>query len=108
MRSRTPIVVLTANGEVQTHEEAQVSVHDLNQFVTVQLLKEMSAVVSPDKLCKDHGYSHEWVSGEEPRLTKMGKSIISKTFNFVPLVPWLSVYYAITRIVGTRGISSMW
>ena len=37
-RSRTPTVVLTANGEVHTHEEAQVLVHDLNQFVTVQVL----------------------------------------------------------------------
>ena len=38
--SRTPTVVLTANG----HEEAQVFVHDLNQCVTVQLLEETSAV----------------------------------------------------------------
>ena len=37
-RSRTPTVVLTAHGEVQTHEEAQVFVHDLNLFVTMQLL----------------------------------------------------------------------
>ena len=27
-RSRTPTVVLTANGEVHTHEEAEVFVHD--------------------------------------------------------------------------------
>ena len=63
----------TANGEVHTHEEAQVSVLDLNQFVAVQLLEETRAVLSLGKLCKDHGYSHEWVSGQEPRLTKMGK-----------------------------------
>ena len=31
-------VVLTANEEVHTHEEAQVYVHDLNLFVTMQLL----------------------------------------------------------------------
>ena len=30
-RSRTPTVVLAANGEVQTHQEAQVFVHDLNR-----------------------------------------------------------------------------
>ena len=35
-RSRTLTVVLTANGEVHTNEEAQVYVHDLNLFVTVQ------------------------------------------------------------------------
>ena len=38
-RSRTPAVVLTATGEVHTHEEAQVFVHDLNPFVTVQLVE---------------------------------------------------------------------
>ena len=32
-RSRTPTVVLTANEEVHTHEEAQVFVHDLNRNV---------------------------------------------------------------------------
>ena len=44
-----------------------VFVHDLNQFVTVQLLEETPAVLSPGKLCKDHGYAYEWVSGQEPR-----------------------------------------
>ena len=67
-------------------------VHDLNQFVTVQLLEETLAVLTQGKLCKDHGYSCEWVSGQEPRLTKEGKSIICKTDNFVPrVVPGLSV-----------------
>ena len=42
-RSRNPTVVLTVNGEVHTHEEAQVFVHDLNQFVNVQLLEETPA-----------------------------------------------------------------
>ena len=45
-RCRTPTVVLTANGEVHTHEEAQVCVHDLNQLATVQLLEETPAVQS--------------------------------------------------------------
>ena len=91
-RSRTPTVVLTANGEVHTHEEAQVFVHDLNQFVTVQLLEDTPAVLSLGKLCKDHGYSYEWVSGQEPRSTKNGKSILCKTDNYEPLVvPGLSV-----------------
>ena len=89
---RSPNVVLTENGEVHTHEEAQLFVHDLNQFVTVQLLEETPAVFSQDKLCKDHGYSHEWVSSQGPRLTKNVKNTICKTDNFVPLVvPRLSV-----------------
>ena len=79
-----PDIVLTANGEVQTHEEAQVFVHDLNLIVTVQLLDETPAVLSLGKLCEDHGYSCEWVSGRKLRLTKDGKSIICKTDNFVP------------------------
>ena len=83
--------MLTADGEVHTHEEAQVFVHDLNQFVTVQQLEETPAVLSLGKLCEDHGYPYEWVSGQKPRLTPNGKSIICKTDNFVPLVaPGLS------------------
>ena len=38
--SRISTVVLAASGEVHTFEEAQVFVHDLSQFVTVQLLEE--------------------------------------------------------------------
>ena len=45
-KSSTHPVVLTARGEVQTHEEAQVFVHDLNLFVTVQFLDETLAVLS--------------------------------------------------------------
>ena len=66
--------------------------HDLNQFATVQLLEETPAVPSLDNLCKDHGYSDEWVSGQEPRLTKNGKMFSARQTNFVPLVvPVLSV-----------------
>ena len=59
----TQTVVLAANGEVRTNEEAQVYVHDLNLFVTVHLLEEALAVLSLGKLCEDHRYSYEWVSG---------------------------------------------
>ena len=52
-RSRTPTVVVTANGEVQTHEEAQVCVHDLGFFLTVQLLEDTSAVLSLGMLCEE-------------------------------------------------------
>ena len=58
-RSRNPTVVLAANGEVHTNEEAQENVHDLNLFVTGQLLEETLAVLSLGKLCEDHGYSEE-------------------------------------------------
>ena len=78
-RSRTSTVVLTANEEVQTHEEAQVFVHDLNLFVTVQLPDETLAVSSPGKLCEDHGYSYEWVSGRKPRLTSCRSRVIHQS-----------------------------
>ena len=66
--------------------------HDLNLFVTVQLLEETLAS-SLGKLCEDHGYSYEWVSGQKPRLVKDGKSIICKTESFVLAVPLLHRYH---------------
>ena len=53
--TENPYSDMTANGEVQINVGTQVSVHDLNLFVTVQLLNETPAVVSPGKLCEDHG-----------------------------------------------------
>ena len=73
-RSRTPSGVVTANGEVQTNEEAQVYVHDLGLFVTVQLLEDTLEVLSLGKLYEEHRYSYEWVSGQQPRLTKTERS----------------------------------
>ena len=72
-RSRTPTTVVTANGEVQNNEDAHVYVHDLGLFLTVQLLDDTPTVLSLGKLCKEHGYSYESASGQEPRLTKQGK-----------------------------------
>ena len=60
-KSRTLTVVMTANGKVQTNEEAQVYVHDLGLFATVHILEDTLAVPSLGKLCDEHGYSHEWV-----------------------------------------------
>ena len=71
---------------------------NLNLFVTVQLLEETSAVPSLGKLCEDHGYSDEWVSGHKPRLSKDGKKFICKTVNFVPLV--------VPRLSSISGASS--
>ena len=65
-RSRSPTTVITANGEVQTNEEATVHIHDLELFVTVQILDDTPAVVSLGRLCEEHGYSYEWTSGQKP------------------------------------------
>ena len=84
-RSKTPTTVVTANGEVQRNEEAQVYVQDLDLFVTVQLLEETPTVLSLGKLCSEHGCSYEWRNGETPQLTKDGKTITCTMHNFVPL-----------------------
>ena len=52
---QTPSVVLTANEDVHTDEEAQMFAHDFNLFVTVQILEATPAVLSQGKRCEDHG-----------------------------------------------------
>ena len=54
MRSRTSTTVATANWEVQTNEEAQVFVCDLDLFVTVKWLDDTPAVLSSGKICEDY------------------------------------------------------
>ena len=83
--------MVTANGEIQTNEKTQVYVLDLHIFVTVPLLEDTPAVLSLGKLCEEHGYTYEWPSGREQRLSKNGNQTICITENFVPLVvPGLS------------------
>ena len=68
--SRNLTTVIAANVEVQTDEEATVYVHELDLFVTVQILEDTPAVPSLGKLCEDHGYSYEWASGQKPHCVK--------------------------------------
>ena len=68
--SRCPTTVITANGEVQTHEEATVFVKELNVFLTKKGLEDTPAVLSLGELCDDHGYSYEWTNGQKPSLIK--------------------------------------
>ena len=70
--SRSPTTVMTANGEVQTREEATVYVKQLDLFVNVVLLEETPTVLSLEKLCEDHGYIYHWISGQEPHLIRNG------------------------------------
>ena len=55
---------------LQKNEEATVYVRELGLFVPVKLLNDTQAVLSLEKLCEDHGYSHEWTSGQKPHLIK--------------------------------------
>ena len=84
--SNNPTTVVTANGEVQTKEDAAVYVKELDFLVTVMLLEDTPAVLSLGKLCEDHGYSYEWTSGQKPHLIKDSRRIKCSTENCVPIV----------------------
>ena len=84
--SRNPTTVMTANGEVQTREEATVCVKQLDLFVKVVLLEETPAVLSLVKLCEDRGYTYHWISGQKTHLIKNGKRIDCNISNYVPFV----------------------
>ena len=84
--SRSPSIVITANGEVQTHEEATVCVKELDIFLTMKVPENTPAVLSLGKLCDEHGYSYEWINGQKPHLIKNGIRIQCNTENFIPIV----------------------
>ena len=90
-KSCSPTIVITASGEVQTHEEAIVYVKELGIFLTMKVLENTPAVLSLGKLCDENGYSYEWINGQKSHLIKNGIRIICNTENFVPIVvPGLS------------------
>ena len=84
--SRSPMTVITANGEVQTNEEAAVYVKELYIFLTMKVLEDTLAVLSLGKLCDEHGYSYERINGQKPHLIKNDIRIQCNTENFVPVV----------------------
>ena len=84
-------IVITANGEVQTHEEATVYVKNLKKFLTMKVLENTPAVLSLGKRCDENGYFYEWINGQKPHLIKNGFRKQCNTENFVPIVvPGLS------------------
>ena len=91
-KSCSPTIFITANGEVQTHEEATVYVKELDIFLTLmKVLENTPAVLSLGKLCDEHGCSYEWINGQKPHLIGKGIRIQCNTENFVPIVvPGLS------------------
>ena len=68
--SCSPAIVITANGEVQTHEEATVYVKEFDIFLRMKVLEDTPAVLSLCKLCDEHGYSYEWINSHKPHLIK--------------------------------------
>ena len=90
-KSCSPTIVITAHGEVQTHEEANCVCQRIGFFLTMKVLDNTPAVLSLGKLCDENGYSHEWINGHKPHLIKDGIRIICNTENFVLIVvPGLS------------------
>ena len=85
-KSCSPAIVITANGEMQTHEEATVYVKEMDIFLTMKVLENTPAVLSLGKLCDENGYSYEWITGQKPHLIRKGIRIQCKTENFVPIV----------------------
>ena len=85
-KSCSPTIVITANGEVQTHEEATVYFKELDIFLTMKVLENTPAVLSLGKLCDENGYSYEWINGQKPRLIENSIRIQCNTENFVPIV----------------------
>ena len=64
-KSCSPTIVITANGEVQTHEEAIVYVKELDIFLTLKVLEYTPVVLSLGKLCDENGSSYEWINGQK-------------------------------------------
>ena len=85
-KSCSPTIFITANGEVQTHEEATVYVKELDIFLKMKVLENTPAVLSLGKLCDENGYSYEWINSQKPHLIKNCIRIQCNTENFVPIV----------------------
>ena len=66
-KSCSPTMVITANGEVQTHEKAIVYVEELD-------------------IAYENMYSYERINVQKPHLIKNGIRIPCNTENFVPIV----------------------
>ena len=67
-KSCNPTIVITANGEVQTHEKAILYVKELDLFLTMKVLENTPAILSLGKLCDENGYSYEWINDQKPHL----------------------------------------
>ena len=64
-KSCSPTIVITANGEVQTQEEATVYVKELDIFLSMKVIENTPAVLSLGKLRDENGYSYEWINGSK-------------------------------------------
>ena len=95
-KSCSPTIVIAANGEVQTHEEAIVYVKELDIFLTMKVLENTPAVLSLGKLCDENGYSYEFSlnscnhSGISESHRFPRSIVVSFLFGFGILLAWIS------------------
>ena len=66
--SRSPMTVITANGEVHTKEEATVHVRELGIFWTMKVLEDTPAVSSLGKLCDEQDTHMSGSTVKKPHL----------------------------------------
>ena len=78
-KSCSPTMVITANGEVQTHEEATVYVEEFDIFFTMKVLEDTPAVFSLGNLCDEHGYSLRKDQRSKTTCKNIDYSVIRKT-----------------------------
>ena len=57
---------MTADGKVESTEEATVNVNSWDVFVTMMVLDDSPAVLSLGSLCEEMRKSYEWKEGESP------------------------------------------
>ena len=100
-KSCSPTMVTTANGEVQTHEEAIVYVKELDIFLTMKVFENTPAVLSLGKLCDENGCSYEWINGQKPHLIKNGGELRSYCGSrLVKFVLWILIDFKDTFDTG--------
>ena len=84
--SCSPTIVITAYGEVQTHEEAIVYVKELEIFLTTKVLENTPAVLSLGKIAMKTDILMSGLTVQKPHLIKNGIRIQCNTETFVPIV----------------------
>ena len=83
---RNDVRFFTANGSITTTEEASVYLRDFDMFISVQLLEDSPAVLSPGTLCEDTGYSCELKENNYPHYPRMDKVIHCRSDTCVQIV----------------------
>ena len=90
-KSCSPTIGMTANGEVQTHEEATVYVKELDIFLTIKSSRTRQQYYRLESFAMKTGIPTNGSMVKKPHLIKDGIRIICNTENFVPIVvPGLS------------------